>query len=325
MPAPSSRRPRGPRSGPILALLIGFAAAGLIAEVAARSLDLEASWLPDLARYQQADVALHRPSDDPDLLFELRPGARETLAVADVQDSSEELAWWTDPRVVAINRLGHRGPERSQSKPPGTYRILCIGGSNTFGPSVSDTETWPAALEIALSSKIEPPVEVWNLGVNAYVTEQKVALARRSEVFEPDLVLFQLSNRGGRTLLRDDDLDVIDAFERDPRLYREILIGAPRHPSLLSGLWRMSHAWRAGVLATNRALLAEPPGGVSWARPLLDRRSDASAKASFAGFLSDHSGPVAVVYPPGFNGDHWALDLDVPRLDLSTDCADHFS
>lgn len=50
---------------------------------------------------------------------------------------------------ITINSRGLRGPERPTAKPAGTYRILAIGDSFTFGQGVADADTWVRRLERA--------------------------------------------------------------------------------------------------------------------------------------------------------------------------------
>jgi lysophospholipase L1-like esterase len=48
---------------------------------------------------------------------------------------------------IRINNLGVRGPDVTREKPPGTYRILTLGASSTFGYRNRDDETYPRLLE----------------------------------------------------------------------------------------------------------------------------------------------------------------------------------
>jgi len=71
---------------------------------------------------------------------------------------------------LTTNSLGMRGRELAREKPPGTFRILCIGSSSTFGAGVRREEaTYPAQLERILD-RARPggwAVEVGNCGVGA--------------------------------------------------------------------------------------------------------------------------------------------------------------
>ena len=66
---------------------------------------------------------------------------------------------------IEINSLGYRTREFSETKPAGTVRVLCIGGSTTVAGRTND-ETYPALLEARLRRRWPGlPLEVLNLGV----------------------------------------------------------------------------------------------------------------------------------------------------------------
>src|SRR5688572_23777373 len=95
-----------------------------------------------------------------------------------------------DPRV-RHNSLGFRGPETTWEKPPGTFRILCLGGSSTYGIGPSTDETnWPLRLQEHLNAGSPPrKVEVINGGCQGYSTfEMSIQLELRGLDFSPDLV-----------------------------------------------------------------------------------------------------------------------------------------
>lgn len=52
-----------------------------------------------------------------------------------------------DRKPVHINAHGTRGPEFQIEKPPGTFRILSLGDSRTFGWGVADEDTYSRRLE----------------------------------------------------------------------------------------------------------------------------------------------------------------------------------
>jgi lysophospholipase L1-like esterase len=91
-----------------------------------------------------------------------------------------------------INALGLRGPERDAAKPSGVFRIVCVGGSTTFGAGiVGDENTYPARLEALLSAaRPDLSIEVLNAGVPGYTTAENVIyLSLRLLDLEPDLVV----------------------------------------------------------------------------------------------------------------------------------------
>lgn len=90
---------------------------------------------------------------------------------------------------VEINSHGMRDREFQLGKPAGTQRILVLGDSWTFGPSVAVEQTWPKQLETLLASG-PIPVEVMNTGVSGYETfHEAVYYERNLKAFEHDLVL----------------------------------------------------------------------------------------------------------------------------------------
>jgi len=131
---------------------------------------------------------LLRASQDRVLETENVPGARQEIIYRDRAGA--------EVRSVEhmISASGWRGPAFSQHKPPGVFRIICVGDSHTLGHGVGEDETWPRALERALNlGQPSPRFEVLNFGVGGYGGAQKVALIeRRALASQPDVVLLQL-------------------------------------------------------------------------------------------------------------------------------------
>lgn len=126
-----------------------------------------------------------RFSEDPELRVELWPGATMRTQY---WNRRGELVRET---LAIVNHQGFRGAPVEVRKAAGTFRIVCLGDSQTFGNGVDEGESWPAALEAALrESDLEPRIEVMNCGVGGYQIEQEVAyLEKRLLAFEPDLVV----------------------------------------------------------------------------------------------------------------------------------------
>ena len=92
----------------------------------------------------------------------------------------------------SINSLGLRGPEIAAEKPAGTFRILGVGDSITFGIGVRDKETYLRQIETALNAQYHdrPRFEVLNSGVQGYNTyDEVIALEKRWLPLQPDLVV----------------------------------------------------------------------------------------------------------------------------------------
>lgn len=145
---------------------------------------------------------LLRVSSDPDLAYELKPGA-------------SGHAWGCD---VVINSHGFREREFAATKPQGTYRILVLGDSLTLGHRVPAQATYPRRLEALSAAR---GVEVLNLGVGGYdLIDEAVLLAGRASSFQPDLVLIGFCS---------NDVGVHSVYLRH-------LEGASDRPSLLDRL-----------------------------------------------------------------------------------------
>jgi hypothetical protein len=99
--------------------------------------------------------------------------------------------WFAGVRV-AINSLGLRDPrEYRLEKPHGTFRILVLGDSVTFGHGSVYEHTYPYLLEQRLKDW-RPDVrwEVWNAAEPGYNTSQELAqLYEIGPPYQPDLVI----------------------------------------------------------------------------------------------------------------------------------------
>jgi lysophospholipase L1-like esterase len=109
-------------------------------------------------------------------------------------------------KPVSINSKGFRGPEFSEPKPGGTFRIICIGDSSTFGWSVGEDETYAYYLERLLNQKYPWGwFDVLNLGVTGYSSRQGRELFSRQAVhLEPDLVIFAFGPNDRLPALKSD-------------------------------------------------------------------------------------------------------------------------
>ena len=97
-----------------------------------------------------------------------------------------------------INSLGMRSHEMSAQKPPGVYRIFCLGGSTTYGTGATSNEaTYPAQMERLLNALADagraPPgrrYEVGNCGVSGWSSvENLINLELRLIDWQPDAIL----------------------------------------------------------------------------------------------------------------------------------------
>ena len=90
------------------------------------------------------------------------------------------------------NALGFRGAEVAVPKPPTAYRIVCLGGSTTYGDGIEDWRfTYPALLQDSLRARGMSEIEVVNAGVSGYSSYESVLnLEFRVLDLHPDLVFF---------------------------------------------------------------------------------------------------------------------------------------
>ena len=99
---------------------------------------------------------------------------------------------WFAGVPVRTNALGFRDDrEYTLEKPPGTFRILVLGDSVTFGHGSLQQTTYPFLLEQRLV-EWRPDVnwQVWNLGVPGYNTGQELEHLREiGASYRPDLVI----------------------------------------------------------------------------------------------------------------------------------------
>lgn len=96
-------------------------------------------------------------------------------------------------RVATINSFGMRSPEGRDPavpKPAGVSRVVCAGGSTTYGMFVTrDDLTWPARSEAELRRRGRS-VEVWNAGVPAWDARTSLTnLELRLFDLQPDVVI----------------------------------------------------------------------------------------------------------------------------------------
>ncbi len=94
------------------------------------------------------------------------------------------------------NSLGHRGPQVSRGKPPGTFRVVVLGSSNTMGHGIEDEDTYARRLERDLNDRAGPRrrVEVLNLAVSGdSPTQQLLRLRDDAPGLEPDWVLSDIT------------------------------------------------------------------------------------------------------------------------------------
>lgn len=95
--------------------------------------------------------------------------------------------------IAPANNHGWRDVDREYTKPDGTFRILALGDSNTFGVLVPAEETWTRLLERQLVAA-GWRAEVINVGYPQWGTDQELEALRIEGIrYRPDLVILQFT------------------------------------------------------------------------------------------------------------------------------------
>jgi hypothetical protein len=96
--------------------------------------------------------------------------------------------------TAKINKNGYRGKEFALDKPTGTYRILILGDSQTFGHGVDDAHTYPFLTEEILREYKYKNAEVINAGyISGYSPDSYYLYLKTQGVkLAPDLVVVGL-------------------------------------------------------------------------------------------------------------------------------------
>lgn len=134
--------------------------------------------------------------------------------------------------IVWTNNVGLRGPDITLPKPPGTYRIVCIGGSTTFeGPR--NHLTYPAMLQKKFREHFKTDrIEVINGGVNGINSAGELGEFQNYLRLEPDLVVhYNFANDvfNAQYLVKEDEaaMGIMDRAVR----------AVARHSLLLKRQW----------------------------------------------------------------------------------------
>jgi len=125
----------------------------------------------------QNNLLIHRKSTDPELVYELTPGASVTR---------DGILYQMNPQGFRDDDFGKPAPKEDNE-----LRIVVIGDSVAWGWGVEMGEAWPQQLEKALqASFLDRKISIYNLAVNGYSTQQEVrTLESKGLVYEPDIVI----------------------------------------------------------------------------------------------------------------------------------------
>jgi lysophospholipase L1-like esterase len=146
---------------------------------------------PSRVNFTGVPKSIKMQSPYPGVRYVLRPNGTATQKFG-----TDPRNYFDDGAVLTYrtNSLGFRGPEVSPDKPDGTFRIVGLGDSFTFGTGVRNDDTFLSELERILAFQApETNVEVLNLGAPAYSTTDEIGLLRHKGLtYDPDLVVICL-------------------------------------------------------------------------------------------------------------------------------------
>lgn len=146
-----------------------------------------------------------------------------------------------------VNPLGFRGPAFTQ-KPEGTFRLVCLGDSFTFGEGVRNEDTYP---EVAarLLRKQGKQTDACNLGVGGYNTTQSLGVLERFGFdLEPDVVVLGYTINDAEPPLFQSDPSSGAPVRRVRPTAIEVESGTQRPPAtalyrfrLAQAVWKVLH------------------------------------------------------------------------------------
>ena len=97
------------------------------------------------------------------------------------------------PVEIRTSEWGTRGDSPAVPKPRKTYRIVCLGGSDTFGGAFNESDTFCSLLQTYLQTQTDVQVEVINAGTpECGPLAQQLRLRNRLLPLQPDLIVMNL-------------------------------------------------------------------------------------------------------------------------------------
>jgi hypothetical protein len=159
-------------------------------------------------------------------------------------------------RKWEMNSLGVQGKETTLHKPTGTFRVVVLGASESFGTYESPGMSYPAQLQRLLAERLTQPVEVLNAALPGMSLPRVIEFCRaRLGPLQPDVVVYYPN-------------PVTYLSDVPPSEVLPIVTEAPRHtewrfpPKLVNGVnhalpaafagWRLDHGQRRALAALRR-------------------------------------------------------------------------
>jgi len=168
-------RPRSSRRRRIFVVLAAVVFPLVLLEVGARVVLLATGRTMRQIRFDPDSFHFRIYREHPYTVYCLAPGSKRT-------ESGVEYS---------VNSLGYRGPEFTVEKPAGETRVVCVGGSTTFGTALADQDSYPRRLESRLRTRFpQRNPSVVNAGVPGFTSaETLVNVALRILDLEPDYLV----------------------------------------------------------------------------------------------------------------------------------------
>jgi len=164
---------------------------------------------------------------------------------------------------LRTNSRGFRDQERSREKSAGTFRVIALGDSFTWGYGAPIEETWPVHLERRLDglAGTHPDFEVVSMGIGRFWPEpERILLESEAVLYSPDVVV---------VLLVDNDVLDTHLGVRGVNVSHGYLVSRRAH-ALLGG----TGTWLAAHSDLARLLLARLPrketSSIDWRELFVD-------------------------------------------------------
>lgn len=175
---------------------------------------------------------------------------------------------------LALNSFGLRGQEPGLPKPPGLYRILCLGDEATLAPHIPESDTFCARLQALLQARTRLKIEVINAGVPDYCPLLALLQLKHQLIgLRPDLVIlnFDMSDVGDDYHYRRHtvvDATGLPSVCAHPDLEApKVLARATADDLLLLPQWSRQHLggfWAKHMLVEKPRSIDSPQGRYLW-------------------------------------------------------------
>lgn len=242
--------------------------------------------------------------------MEMRPGAAVVHGTAGFHNE--------EGVEYHVNEWGGRGPTLAPRE-SGRRRVICLGGSTTFGPSIKEGDTWPGRL-----AALAPEWSVMNAGVSGYTSRHVLAFAQGSLLdLAPDLLILYI----GRNDMHANESYHGDYFRPDYAHMHGVRIEPEGlHKWLLRNSWVVLTLtrWRRGISSGIGRVMRRhgppitttgPRGLAAFRRNIEDLLTLAARRGIPVLLVSEAPGYLPVELPDGSRNPHLGhLARDAPGV-----------